>query len=282
MPLRLPIAFAVFTALSVPTHHPLIVERARFPSGATPTAVPRTPSFVRPIIRRHDRPDSLYLQLGAQYASIAHLYLPVLSGAADGEGTLIAPRWVLTAAHVANEIAAGHRVTVGGRPYPVDSIVLHPAWTNGPHDIALLRLARAVQGITPARLYRDSAELDRMVVLVGYGDIGDGLTGPQSNDGQVRGATNLVDEATDRWLELLFDPPGSPRTTSLEGVSGPGDSGGPAFLHGAEEEVLVGISSGQSTRATGGQPGRYGVTEYYTRVSRYVEWVESLTGPLTP
>jgi len=45
-------------------------------------------------------------------------------------------------------------------------------------------------------------------------------------------------------------------------------------------EVIAGISSGQSTRATDGHPGRYGVTEYYTRVSRYVAWIEGVTGPL--
>jgi hypothetical protein len=233
-----------------------------------------------PIIRRHDRPDSLYLELGRRYASIAHLYLPTPKGAADGEGTLIAPRWVLTAAHVAMEVRPGHRVTVGAERYLVDSVIRHPDWTDeGPHDIALLRLATAVAGVRPARLYRDSAELGREIVIVGYGDIGTGLTGPEGNDGRVRGATNRVDAATLFWLEFGFDPPDSPRATPLEGVSGPGDSGGPAYLAGEAAEVLVGVSSGQSSRATGGRPGRYGVTEFYTRVSRYVSWIEGVTGP---
>jgi hypothetical protein len=231
------------------------------------------------IIRRHDRADSLYVQLGREYSSVAHLNLPTPHGAADGEGTLIAERWVLTAAHVAAELQPGHRITVGEADYSADSIVLHPDWDGGPHDLALVRLGRAVQGVRPARLYRDSAELDREVVLVGYGDHGTGLTGPQGNDRQVRGATNRVDEATDLWLKFAFDSPDDPRTTRLEGVSGPGDSGGPAFLAGAAGEVLVGVSSGQSTRAAGG-PGRYGVVEYYVRVSRHIEWIESVTGPL--
>ena len=38
--------------------------------------------------------------------------------------------------------------------------------------------------------------------------------------------------------------------------------------------MLVGVSSGQSTRATGGREGRYGVTEYYVRVSSYLDWIE--------
>ncbi len=234
-----------------------------------------------PIIRRHDRPDSLYLELGRRYASIAHLYLPTPQGAADGEGTLIAPRWVLTAAHVAVAVKPGHRVTVGAGRYVVDSVIRHPDWSDGgPHDIALLRLATAVAAVRPATLYRDSAELGREIVIVGYGDIGTGLTGPEGNDGRVRGATNRVDEASPLWLKFVFDPPDSPRATPLEGVSGPGDSGGPAYLDGGDDEVVVGVSSGQSSRATGGLPGRYGVTEFYTRVSRYVSWIEGVTGPL--
>ena len=230
-----------------------------------------------PIIRRHDRPDSLYLRAGRRYTTLAHINLPTPQGAADGEGTLIAPRWVLTAAHVGTEVRPGHRITVGGTDYPVDSVIVHPEWNDGPHDLALLRLAIAVDGIRPARLYRGSAELGQVVVLVGYGDIGTGLTGPEANDGRVRGATNRIDEATDLWLKFAFDPPGHARATDLEGVSGPGDSGGPAFLDDSEAGTLVGVSSGQSTRAAGG-PGLYGVIEYYVRVSRYVEWIERVTG----
>jgi len=241
-----------------------------------------TPPPQQAIIRRHDRPDSAYLALGQKYPGLVHINLPTPQGAADGEGTLIGPKWVLTAAHVGVEVKIGHHVTVGGRPYAVDSIVIHPTWNDGPHDLALLRLATSADAVQPARLYRDSAEADRIVVLVGYGDHGTGLTGPQGNDRQVRGATNRIDEATDLWLKFRFDPPDGPRTTPLEGVSGPGDSGGPAFFGEGSDVELVGVSSGQSSRATGGRPGRYGVVEYYVRVSRYVAWIESVTGPLAP
>src|SRR5678816_4203921 len=47
-----------------------------------------------PIVIRHDRPDSAYVRLGARYPAVVQI------GRA-GDGTLIAPDWVLTAAHVA-------------------------------------------------------------------------------------------------------------------------------------------------------------------------------------
>jgi len=37
----------------------------------------------------------------------------------------------------------------------------------------------------------------------------------------------------------------------------------------------VGISSGQSTSETDGEEGFYGVTEYYSRVSTYREWIRA-------
>lgn len=230
------------------------------------------------IVRRDDLSEAPFLELGLAYPALAHLNLSTSTGAGDGEGCLIAPKWILTAAHVGVEIEPGHLVTVGGLEYPVESVIIHPEWDDGPHDLALVLLARPVEGVSPATLYRASDEVDAVVALVGYGDFGTGLTGPLDNDGRVRGATNRIDIASEAWLKFAFDPPGDARTTPLEGVSGPGDSGGPAFLLGVDTQILIGVSSGQSTRATGGQPGRYGVVEYYVRVSRYVEWIDETIG----
>jgi len=226
-------------------------------------------------------PDSLYVVTDLSHSALVHINLSTPKGGKDCEGTLIAPRWILTAAHVGVEVKPGHEVTLNGTDAPVDSIVIYPEWSDGgANDLALLRLAKAVDRPQPATLYRGSDEVDQVLTILGYGDGGTGLTGPQGNDGQIRRATNRIDAASDHWLKFAFDPPDSARTTALEGVSGPGDSGGPGFLGGMEGQVLAGISSGQSSRATGGKPGRYGVVEYYTRVSRYIVWIESVTGPL--
>lgn len=223
-----------------------------------------------PIIIRHDVADDEYLELGQRVRGLVHLNLP------DGQGVLIAPEWVLTAAHVGVEVEVGETLTVvGSGGYRVAEIVLHPEWDDGPHDLALIRLAVAVMDVEPVTPYRHPDEVGKVVVVAGAGDVGTGRTGPVGNDGRVRAATNRVDEASEYWLRWTFDDPeaeGS-QATPLEGISGPGDSGGPAYYEADGVTYVVGVSSGQSTRATGGREGFYGVTEFYTRVSNYADWI---------
>jgi secreted trypsin-like serine protease len=67
---------------------------------------------------------------------------------------------------------------------------------------------------------------------------------------------------------MRFDAP--PGGTQYEGVGGPGDSGGPALLQDGGKTWLVGISSASMN----GRPGQYGVTDVYTRVSSYAQWID--------
>lgn len=228
------------------------------------------------IITRHDRDDARYLELGQRYApTLVALNLQAPGDPPDGHGVLIAERWVLTAAHVAAELDPGHSVTIAGEHYQTALVLLHPAWTGGAtHDIALVRLAVPVHGVTPVTPYAGDDEVGRAVVVVGRGDTGTGLSGPTGNDRQVRGASNRVVGANAQLLWWPFDAPGDTAATDLEGISGPGDSGGPALLDIDGRVYVAGISSSQSTSATGGREGVYGVTEYYVRVSRYRGWIQ--------
>ncbi len=217
------------------------------------------------IVRRHDREDSRYLELGKSYDAVVDLNLP------GGAGTLIAPRWVLTAAHAAQLLKLPHEVKIKGRAYAVSQIIAYPGGGEGKDDIALLELATPVKDVKPAVIYdgREEAHGD-VVTFVGQGFSGDGQTGPVLRDGRRRAATNEIQSVKMNWLIFLFDAP--PRGTELEGVSGPGDSGGPAFAQIQGATYLIGVSSGQDSRATG-KEGLYGVTEYYVRVSSYAEWI---------
>ncbi|MEP6509575.1 MAG: trypsin-like serine protease, partial [Gemmatimonadales bacterium] len=94
-----------------------------------------------PIIRRADRPDSAYCQLAAHAKALVSI------GRA-GDGTLVGPKWVLTAGHVANAVSSRQperrTVDIAGVTYRVTAAFVHPDWTEmGPHDIGLLRLERA-------------------------------------------------------------------------------------------------------------------------------------------
>lgn len=201
----------------------------------------------------------------------------------DGMGMLIRPDWVLSAAHVATELAVGKGIEFGSSIHSIKQIVLHPQFENfglekdfAEHDIALLQLDKAVEGVSPLPLYRKTDELEKIVTFVGRGDFGTGLIGPDAVDGKMRMATNQVEQVDEQWLVFKFDGP--PECTELEGISGPGDSGGPALLMTDEGWAIAGISSGNVSNLPSGNLGlcRYGTMEYYARVSGYLDWIESV------
>jgi len=201
----------------------------------------------------------------------------------DGMGMLIAPIWVLSAAHVATELLQGSDIDIAEEFYTIEKIFLHPGFRNysetdemAENDIALIQLRRPVETVSPLPLYTQRDELGKTVTFVGRGDFGNGLIGPDSVDGRLRMATNRIEETDDQWLVFKFDAP--PACTELEGISGPGDSGGPALIETDQGWVIAGISSGQNDLGQGLGEGHYGVWEYYTRVSFQLDWIESVVG----
>ena len=226
------------------------------------------------IIIRHDVPDEKYIQFAKDIPVISSI---VKYNSTDVAGTLISDQWVLSAAHVAETIEGDHKIIVGKDSVGIEEIIIHPDWAkNDRPDIALIKLNRKTKHIKPVKLYTGENEIGKEVIVAGHGNFGTGITGVEGNPGTMRAATNLVEGATEdrNFLYWLFDSPESDNVTPLEGISAPGDSSGPAFLKVDGTYYLAGISSAQSTRATGGVEGLYGVTEYYTRVSTFIEWIE--------
>lgn len=226
---------------------------------------------------RHDRDEQRYLALGQGYPTAVTVQSADESVGAGGEGTLIASSWVLTAAHVAADLKPDDVAVAGGKTFRIDRIILHPEWhkvADLTRDIALIHLATPLDGIKPAQLYTDTDEQGQMLTLVGHGGQGTGLTGPTGEyDGRVRGATNLVDLADGPYLRFRFDEPKSAGVTDLEGICGPGDSGGPAYIEKRGTLYVAGVGSWQDNKPTQRQKGRYGVFEYYLRVSFFADWI---------
>lgn len=187
------------------------------------------------MIIRHDRSDRESLVDEEQWPALTSFFR------GHGGASLIAPTWLLTAAHVAQDIPTEVRLSVelAGKRYPIARTLLHPAydreWRAGDEDdgnttvdLALVELEVPVEDVLPFDLYDRSDDLGQEVLLLGRGEFGNGIRGARGTDRALRQVTNSIDEADDYWLKLRFDAP--PDGTFLEGVCGRGDSGGPAFI----------------------------------------------------
>ncbi len=90
----------------------------------------------------------------------------------------------------------------------------------------------------------------------------------------MRGATNRIESSNENWLSFTFDAPDSNAVMDLEGVSGPGDSGAPAYITKNGKLFVAGISSrSRDTNKDDIEPG-YGDEDLYTRVSSHQKWIE--------
>jgi hypothetical protein len=229
------------------------------------------PAAAFAIVIRHDRDDAAYRCTAADY--------PMVCRVGAGLGTLIDPSWVLTAAHVADALTGEPRVVrFGDRSVPVAGVYLHPEYGRPDvhMDLALIALAEAVTDIPHAGLQTGGDEAGRSAILVGDGDTGTGLTGPVTGERLLRAARNVVTQTREGWITFTFDRP--PEGEEHEGISGPGDSGGPAFLERGDSLFVAGVSSHNE----GAVLCTYGTTEHYARVRDARAWMEAVFAGKAP
>ncbi len=208
-------------------------------------------------------------------------------GMGFGSGTLIAPGWVLTAAH-GTELTTGDEIqfTVGGQTYQGAESYEHPLWmgtsriTEG-YDIALVRLEGVVGGITAAEIYRGESIVGFQAMLVGAGLTGNGLTGQQPGTlGTLHAGLNTIDLRADQLSPFLpgvplsanglvidFDNPNNPALNRIgsatpldqEFFPGQGDSGGAYWVEDTDGQWrLASIQSWGTTNGIGTNFGQYG------------------------
>jgi hypothetical protein len=229
------------------------------------------PTVAGAILVRADRDDSEYLELASRYTASLGMGLP------DGEGALIAPRWILTSAVVGNDIASrkDYQLDARGGPYPVAKVFIHPDWQRDGADIALVFLGREVEGIEPLAIYRGSDEKEESVVIVGRGLGGTIEKGPvprEKWDRRKRAAINTVDEVLPRTLVLVIKKPDE--ASDLQGAAAPGDSGAPAILQDGSKLFVAGVWSGTDDTNNDRRIGNAGDRERYARVSAYAKWID--------
>jgi hypothetical protein len=245
------------------------------------------------IVVRHDVDDARYRVDADELPALVDL-------PGEGHGVLIAPGWVLTAAHT----VAGHVpacVTIGTACREVKRVVLHAGYRPLPDDvvqrvlakrdateilpllaasadIALVELVDPVADIAPVPLFRGRDELGRLAKLVGKGGTGTGLEGqpPHSpHRTELRRAFNTLDFADERWLGYRFDEGGLDH--DLEGVGGNGDSGSPMLVEVDGRWHVAGL---MAWKLAGDDPmthraGKYGSQFRSTRVSSYLDWIDA-------
>ncbi|GHO79311.1 hypothetical protein KSD_70820 [Ktedonobacter sp. SOSP1-85] len=229
------------------------------------------------MIIRHDRLDRETLVDSTQWPGITSFFR------GHGAASLIAPTWLLTAAHVVNLIPPDLHLSVefAGKRYPIARIIRHPDFRKewdyekdravDTIDLAVVELEMPVEGIEPFKLYEQSDEQGQEITLLGAGECGNGKRGALGSDRHLRRVTNQIDAVDDYWIQFRFDPP--PLGTYLEGVGGNGDSGGPALIERNSQFFIAGVSSWQQL---GDRPlGTYGCIEHYSRVSCFVDWIRS-------
>ncbi len=216
--------------------------------------------------------DHINLANQSQYDSVGVVKLG--GTAIDSSGILIAPNWVLTAAHTipSGNAGATDTWTFGSEIRLIEDSFRNPNFNgqiaNG-YDIALHKLASPITTITPAQLYTGAASdlIGDTLTYVGYGQSGTGSTGATLPWGTKRAGVNIaeqlgytinpggVNEAVYTG-QMLFadmdDPPGGPQfgnplgstiPINLEYLIALGDSGGGLFVEQGGQHYVAGVHS---------------------------------------
>lgn len=245
------------------------------------------------VVVRHDVDEAKYRARDAAIPALADM-------PGEGHGVLVAPRWVVTAAHA---ITWQHQpigeIVLQGKPRSVKRVVLHDGYKAMPDvpakgditpfmrfmtnrdDIALIELEEPVTDVEPLPLYRATDEVGKVVTFFGKGATGDGVKGVSPcapHRTLLRQGANRINAVDGHWIEFTFD--NGPEALPLEAFTGGGDSGGPLLIEFNGRRWLAGLASHVFCEGdiSACQPGFYGSRSRQVRISSYVDWIERTIG----
>ncbi|MGF1492664.1 MAG: trypsin-like serine protease [Microcoleaceae cyanobacterium] len=271
-----------------------------------------TLNFTKPLaamLIRHDVNPNNYIVNEADYPAV----FPIFQAGQKKEcvATLIDQNWAVTAAHCVVLLYENDFFETSSYPVTIACIendVVEVVWPEElgklkvveddegnleelsmkvedfSNDIALMKLRNEVDHVTPIELYDGDDETGKIITLLGWGDYGTGNRGISRsgpiNDGKFRLATNQITQTDGNYLIFKFEDPESGKALPLEGVNGPGDSGGPALVETENGSQIIGVSSRGEypENAPDDREGRYGWTEYYVRISKMRSWIDRVIG----
>lgn len=260
------------------------------------------------IVRHDGVDDSIYISAATGFSDVVWID----TSTSGGSGVLIAPNWILTAAHVVDDVTAanlgsmrvgnGSQFGLGAFTADIAQVpILHPDWDRNfqtPNfkdkgnflagvDLALIKLDNPVP--LPPRRRSSVSPWDfqvspKVADIVGYGLTGTGWSGQTTDDGKKRAGTNLISMTS-----------GNGRIVSTDFDSGTTLGSPPRYIHdqdshpfptARESSVGSGDSGGPwivdgsvaAITSFGSSDAEYGTRSSATAVSPWNNWINNVMG----